>query len=405
MKNSSLGNKIKIFTCSSVGIDYFFYLGKTIRNSGYEVEDVYLISEQDYRRQAKSKGLEKLLLRYKMYVLYPLILIKKVWTAKGPSIFVVSSNTFYSPLIVKAFSSRETKVVNLVYDLFPDAIEVADKISFNSRISEFIGKITSRILNNSDANVFLGEALMNFALNRWAPNNTKINRAIDISADYSLFEREFSPHKQNSKLTFHYGGQLGHLHDADGLISFIKLVNTNYDKEKYSFEFNLSGANANYLESECTSYNININPAVSSELWRKKILAYQIGLVSLSPGGATVCLPSKTYAMMGGGLAIIAICPIWSDLAKLIIDLEAGWVINNSYYNCLDDVPKPDFYSEVRKFKTSEELEMEISNLINFLFANPEIVLQKRRNAFYNVRKVSGENSISIRWSKLLELI
>jgi hypothetical protein len=403
VKTINLNINTKIYTCSSVGIDYFFFLGKTIRNSGYQVEDVYLISEQDYRRQAKSKGVEKLLLRYKMYVLYPLNLIKKVWSAKGPTIFIVSSNTFYAPLIVKAFSSKETKVVNLVYDLFPDAIEVANKISPNSNISKFIGKITSRIFNRSDANVFLGEALKKFALNRWAPSNTKLNKAIDISADYSLFEKEFFPPKQNSKLTFHYGGQLGHLHDADGLVSLIKLVNSNYNKEKYSFEFNLSGANADYLELECKPYNININAAVTSEIWRKKILDYQIGLVSLSPGGATVCLPSKTYAMMGGGLAIIAICPIWSDLARLIVDMDAGWVINNSYYTILEEIPIEDFNTQINKLKSSEEIESEMQNLIELIFSDNDLVLKKRQNAFRNVRKYHGEEILTNSWKNLLE--
>ena len=61
---------MKIYTCSSVGIDYFLFLGKTLRSCGFDVEDVFLISEAEYRRRAKSKGLAKLVLRIRMYVVY-----------------------------------------------------------------------------------------------------------------------------------------------------------------------------------------------------------------------------------------------------------------------------------------------------------------------------------------------
>ena len=79
--------------------------------------------------------------------------------------------------------------------------------------------------------------------------------------------------------------------------------------------------------------DVKIRTAIDSEIWRKDIRNFHVGLVSLSPGGASVCLPSKTYSMMAGGLSIIGICPEWSDLANLIKEMDAGWVVNNSIYS------------------------------------------------------------------------
>ena len=89
---------MKIYTCSSVGIDYFLFLGKTLRSCGFDVEDVFLISEAEYRRRAKSKGLAKLVLRIRMYVVYPCLLFRKALKAKKNDMFIVTSNTFYAPL-------------------------------------------------------------------------------------------------------------------------------------------------------------------------------------------------------------------------------------------------------------------------------------------------------------------
>ena len=337
-----------------------------------------------------------------MYITYPFHLIKRVLNASEGSIFIVSSNTFYAPLIVKIFSSKNIKVVNLIYDLFPDAIEVAGKISPNSLISKIIGKIIKINLEKSTANVFLGNTLKDYALQRWSPNNTKINKAIHISSDYSLFENQLTTEKSNTKIIFHYGGQLGHLHDADGIISLVNLVGSNFEPHSFGFNFNVSGANASYLENSLKEKEIEFEGAIPSQLWREKIMSYQIGIVSLSPGGATVCLPSKTYAMMGGGLAIIAICPIWSDLAKLVLSIDGGWVINNSFYSSLDQIPKENFTHEIKRLKCPKQMENEMLKVLETIFSEDDLVLSKRQNAYYGVRNKYGLDKVSNEWGDLI---
>ena len=54
MRSSPQAAKPKIYVASSVGIDYFFFLANTIRHAGYEVKELFLIGEDDYRRQARS---------------------------------------------------------------------------------------------------------------------------------------------------------------------------------------------------------------------------------------------------------------------------------------------------------------------------------------------------------------
>src|SRR5690606_16824835 len=108
------GKKLKVYTCSNVAMDYFIFLSETIKNAGYEVEPLYLVSERSYRKNGKNLGLKKVYLRFQMYVGYPLYLVYKVLTAQRNSCFVVTSNTFYAPYLVKRLAGlKKAKVIHL----------------------------------------------------------------------------------------------------------------------------------------------------------------------------------------------------------------------------------------------------------------------------------------------------
>lgn len=391
---------MKIYTCSSVGIDYFFFLGNTLKKTGYDVEEIYLIDERNYRILAKAKGFKKVFLRFNMYITYPLLLIVKTIFAKKKSVFIVSSNTFYAPLVVNFFSFGRVKIINLVYDLFPDALEVSDKLRANSINAKLIGMITKANLRHTNATVYLGDYLATHSNRRWAL--PALFKTIDISADYSLFNYDLTSPPEDL-LVFHYGGQLGHLHDVDSLISCIKNLDKYNVSKKAVFNFYISGAQARYLQKELTGDRVSVIQAVPSNQWRLDIKNFHIGIVSLTPGGATVCLPSKTYAMMGGGLAIIAICPIWSDLAKLILNLNAGWVINNSAYSDLAQINPENYLQEIKAKRNEKDIANEFKQLAEDLIANPSVIYQKRENAFNGVRQNFNINNLAGKWNALIE--
>jgi hypothetical protein len=114
MRSSPQAAKPKVYVASSVGVDYFFFLANTIRHAGYEVKELFLITEDDYRRQARSSGLMKIWLRIRMYLLYPVYLLVQGLRCERLSIFVVSSNTFYAPWMVRALLGfRRIKVFQM----------------------------------------------------------------------------------------------------------------------------------------------------------------------------------------------------------------------------------------------------------------------------------------------------
>lgn len=377
--------KLKIYTCSNVGMDYFLFLTRTVAQAGFDVVPIFLTSEADYRRLGKGKSISKLWLRLQMYVLYPIYLAWKVLFAKKNSIFIVSSNTFFAPYLVHLILKfRPGKLIHLLYDLYPDAIEIAGMIKPGSFISRSVGKIARRNLSGCHATVYLGEFLKKHAEDRWG--KAPVSDVIDISTDLQLYAPDFRGDIDNSRIVLHYGGQLGYLHDADTLIACIKYVLGSSIADRVEFNFYVSGAQAAHLKESLAGYPVKVISAIPSAQWRQDIRNFHIGMVSLSPGGASVCLPSKTYGMMAGGMAILAVAPEWSDLATLISRMDAGWVISNANKNSGDIAL--DFYSKLAA-----------------ILDNTALLQQKRFNAFHNVRSFHGTDVLVHKWTQLIEKI
>jgi hypothetical protein len=394
--------KIKVYTASSVGIDYFFFLGKTIENAGYEVEPLYFLSETKYRKLAKSSGFKKVWLRIQMYLLYPLFLIYKGLTSRNNSIFVISSNTFYAPYLIKMIVKfKNGKVIHMLYDLFPDAIEIAGSIEVNSIKSRLIGVITKLNQQQCNATVYLGDFLKIHAENRWGKASD--SKTIDISTDLSLYPANYNKDLNNRKLIVHYGGQLGHLHDVVSIIESVKYICNSDISSLVEFNFYVSGAQVKLLETSLKGYPVKIISSVPSNQWREDIGNFHIGLVSLTPGGATVCLPSKTYAMMAGGLAIICICPQWSDLAALISSLNSGWIINNSKYFNREDLYNGNYLDNIKDKRNINDIAMDFYKLIKQILNDRVNLDEKKENAFHGVRKHYNIHTLSKKWNEIIQ--
>ena len=195
------------------------------------------------------------------------------------------------------------------------------------------------------------------------------------------------------------------LFDAISLIECVKALFSTDLKDKVEFNFYISGAQGAFLKRELKDYPIRIISAIPSNQWREDIRSFHIGLVSLSPGGASVCLPSKTYGMMAGGLAIMAICPEWSDLAKLIKDCTAGFVINNSPYVSIENLSKKEYLKAINEKASTEKIISIFVETVKKITIENDLLITKRKNAFYQVRERHNEKVLRDRWHEFIRSI
>ncbi|MDA7612476.1 hypothetical protein N8626_01905 [bacterium] len=391
----------KIYLCSSIRIDYLSHVRSCVELLGCEIEEVYFVSETDYRKAAGLSGIKRIWLRIQLYIFYPLRLVWSILKARKGSIFIVTSNTFYTPFLTASLNwVRGVSVVHLLYDLFPDAMIVAGKAKRRSLVTRIAGLIQQQTQRSCQGTVYLGAVLRLHCENLYGkPRRSEI---IDVSADASLFSSEVK--SATNPVVFHYGGQIGHMHDADTVIKAINDCWTDPTMAKSAkFSFFVSGAQTAFVRDSFAGSEVKVLPAVPSDQWRNQIRGFHVGLVTLKPGGAIVCLPSKAYSMMAGGLAIIAICPRWSDLAAMIEESDAGWVVSNSPYETMPTFDDPEYFSKIEEKLDAADVAKRFHQQVREILANTKELDRKRRNASEAMRNRYGKEELGKKWTNFLK--
>lgn len=112
---------MKVIFWSSVDAAMFLpAIVDSIRKSGFSVEHRSVISSKFYRNA--STFWERIFLRVRMYIEYPLRLAWACAIDSESRILVVTTNTFFAPYVAILFSRKNQIVIHLVWDLFPDAL-------------------------------------------------------------------------------------------------------------------------------------------------------------------------------------------------------------------------------------------------------------------------------------------
>jgi len=391
----------RIYTFNSVDADYFRFLNACLAPLADTTVSISAIQEQEYRIASRSRGLAKLGLRLRMYVNYPLKACTIAVFAPANSVLIASSSAFYLPFLIALVGAiRGYQTIHLVYDLYPDALEVAGVSKPGgamTRLLGFIARLTPRLC---DSSVYLGQVLRLHAEHRWS--RSRLSDAIHIGVDADAFREPLEP--QNGRdVTFHYGGQLGYMHDGDTLSHCVRHGIASANEGRARFNFMVSGSGAEMLRVRLANLPVEICDALPAKEWRGRIRDFQVGLVSLSPGGATVCIPSKTYAMMAGGLAILAICPLWSDLADLVLSNDAGWVINNSPYHSLGELQGDEYSVRSRQLRPISEIKSEFATTVAQIVSGGDGLAPKRVNARAAAITKYGLSSTAAAWRRHLE--
>ncbi len=313
---------------------------------------------------------------------YAFQLLGKILGAKRGTLWVVTTNPFFAPgLAACAARLRGQRVVHYVFDLYPDALEAAGALRVGGAGSRLIAAWTRFTQRVSAGAVYLGGELKRHTEERYG--KARYAAVIPVAAD----EREFLPAKLEVlpavPLRLHYGGQLGAMHDAAGLAEGVAALAVERAAGAVAFDFMAGGVGVRRLESLAGGAGVTLRGTVASPVWREEAARHQVGLVALTPAGMHVCLPSKVYAMMAAGMAIIAICPERSDLAALMRETGAGWVVDNTNASAL-------------------ETGQGFADVVRELMAKPETVREARRCARHAAETRYGHQEISRAWGRFI---
>ena len=299
------------------------------RAAGHTVHQFHAFNDTAYRRKRNWPG--RLWLRFVTYALFPLRAWIKLCSSgiSGDRIRVVITSPFYLPWLA-SFTPPTGPRVTIVNDLFPDALVHAGLLAPHGRAANWIAGLTRRDFARSDASVFLGRHLMAHAERSYGP--TKLGRVIPVGTDATFVSTQapaLAP-DQGRTLDILYSGTMGHMHDV---MTFVHAIRSSVPPD-LSFTFHSNGAGYRLLRRELAAAgklgpagNVHLKNSLTDNAWREALNHHPIGLVTLKAGAEHVSMPSKAYSALAAGQAILAICPVGSDLADLIRTHDCGWVV------------------------------------------------------------------------------
>jgi len=362
---------------------------RELRTRGFDARQRFCISELSYR-SAKSPP-ARFLLRIRQYFVYPvrlvfILLLERLFKRQS-TVCVVSTNTFYAPLLATLFHPN---VVHLVYDLFPEAMICSGKWQAGSLKTKCVRWIIRNTLRRVRQNVFLGQRLRNYVelQYRECPNAT----VIEVGADQTLFEQDVTIKPETfEEIEILYCGNFGNLHDSATVFEYWNKAAEKVDEiptiskkspQHITWKFHCSGPKRTELLAICKRLpgalerQVQIGASLSQTEWIAALEKSDIALVTMTPGAETVVMPSKAYSAMMAGQAVLAIAPDESDLVDTIKAASCGWWVNPGDAIGL------------------EQVLAEIS-------ANPEAILEKRRCARSYSHQHFGQDVLAVKWCKL----
>ena len=357
-------------------VEYMSFMNgllREMRHLGIDGIQKFQISHASYR-----KARSPLVLRTRMYLSYPIKIIRHFLLQPDEDIAVVTTNTFYAPFLATIFRRKNQKVVHLVYDLFPDALEISEEMRRNALLIKLLGLFARSTFRRADANIFLGRRIMESAERRYG----KIPHAqvIAVGADSALFP-DF-PELDSSPVRILYCGNMGHMHDTSTIEEL--LLRGDGALAGTRWIFHASGAGYGRLAGSicnCTESGlVMLGEALDDDTWVDIMRTAHVALVTMKAGAEKVVMPSKTYSAMAAGQAILAICPRASDLADLLVQHDCGWVVEPG-----DAVG--------------------LQSTVSLIAENPDLVLEKRRNAWKAARNNFSAPVLASEWKGVFDFL
>lgn len=297
------------------------------RRSGMIVTGCHALTERQYRAgRGRWAALRR---RWRMYGGFSWLCWRSARRQRD-AIRVATTNPFFAPWLVNRAAAGDGATINLVYDLFPDALVQAGVLRDNSWPARACAVATRRAMQGCDVSVFLGERLRRHAESRYGLAKRAV--VIPVGADGTAFRTQ-QPRvlPAGEEIVLLYAGQMGRMHDSatirDALFAGLPAG--------MRMRFHASGAGYQRLRREASGVAAEWGGALAEEEWRRVILESHVALVTMAPGAENIVMPSKTYSALVAGQAVLAICPSESDLADLVRAHDCGWVIEPGDVNGL----------------------------------------------------------------------
>jgi glycosyltransferase involved in cell wall biosynthesis len=252
-----------------------------------------------------------------------------IWAGLGPRrsdrVIIATTNPFLLPAAV-ALRRPSARLVTLVYDLYPETLEV--RLALPRPIRALLTAVTAFGLRRSAAVVFLGERTRDYVIDRYSltcptwvipPGCGEVPRPDRPPQTLEELARDLE-----GKVVISYIGNMGSMHDATTLAEAIRMT-LSACAGRCAIVISARGDRAEELVGPLLDLpDVSVLKHLAPDEWAWVTHRTDIALASLDAAAGLVSLPSKLFSSLAGGAAIFAVCPAESDLADLVRSRAVG---------------------------------------------------------------------------------
>lgn len=252
---------------------------------------------------------------------------------KADRILVVTTPPSLPFICAAASLLRGAKYTLLIHDNYPEILIAVNKARENSLFVRILNALNRRLYKYADKIIVVGRDMLELVGEKTRGSNVPI----EYIPNWAELEQVEPSDRQSNELlrelgisdkfVFLYAGNMGHPNDLESIIACAERLK---DDEDFYFIFLGAGVKKKWLEKivgEKHLENVSIlNPRPRSEQ-NIFLNACDVALVSLVKKMYGVSMPSRTYNVLGVGKPILALTDKNSELARVVLEEEVGWVV------------------------------------------------------------------------------
>jgi glycosyltransferase involved in cell wall biosynthesis len=262
------------------------------------------------------------------FLLRSLYVVEKV--PGRPELFIVNQPPLMCLVGYLQYKLHGRPYVLWIDDVWPDVL-VRRGIAGQRSLIVRLWRALNRLTYGHAAHIITIGPYMRKTIQPYALNGTPIsvvptwvdsNVIRPISKQANAFAQT---HGQEGKITILYSGNMGATHDMKSIVEAARLLR---DHDNMHFMLLGAGEQFEWVRSSCHDLpNVTVLPLQPPEIFPQSLATGDIALICMERGIEGISMPSKTYASLAAGSAVLGICAHESDLTALIEECDCGrWV-------------------------------------------------------------------------------
>lgn len=330
---SASSAKVAILSCVSGGpIDR---LAQALEEVGTNARVLSELSDEAWRKLMGGGRAGRGRARLRASILFPLRALFEVRALPVDAVLVATTNPFFLPwAVILGRPLHRRRVVALVYDLWPDALEVAGIARPSGALAWWSGAMNRWWLAKADGVVFIGAKMAAHTVSRYGKprRQTVIETGAKVS-EFLLPDVEDARPTSDlerwcaGRVVASYVGNMGAMHEWETLAESVPRALAVPEASNLVVVIAAFGPGVECLRrcwQNIEGLRVRFVGPLEEHAWRRLLVRTDLALVTLRAEAKRTSIPSKTFSAMAAGAAIIAVAPADSDLGVLVDRHECG---------------------------------------------------------------------------------